>query len=388
MTKHLSSHSSLQARDRDLAFVYGSNTDLADLDAWCRENGYRTGLFRPAGTADLADVELAFNHYSRRRGGGALNLRERRGGLVKGLLLDVQPGGWEALDHKEGVRSRAYRAVWRHAIGARGEAMPVTTYVASPQDEELHHAPAPGYLESVLQGYLAFGIDGADLEAAAAGRRSAPGLDAVFVYGTLLRGELRAGVVTASNPLCVLLAEVPGGLVDLNAFPAMVLPQPGRPARAWVEGEFVRFPDISRTLAELDAIEGAQPFGASGGLYRRTVADVGVGDGRLRRAWVYVMDGAVESGNSVIASGSWREHQCRRDQAIREIVAGHVAREPCFYDRLAAEVRSIFMPDLPPPFPLTLVGVAQAVASGELSERRLARGSGDWAMQIRPLTSA
>jgi gamma-glutamylcyclotransferase (GGCT)/AIG2-like uncharacterized protein YtfP len=388
MTERLSSTSSLPGRDRSLAFAYGSNTDLAHLDAWCRENGYGTGLFRPVGTAELADAALAFNHYSIRRKGGALNLRAHRGGLVKGLLLEVQPGGWEALDHKEGVRSRAYRAVRRHAIGARGEAVPVTTYVASPQHGELHHTPAPGYVETVLKGYMACGINAAALEDAAAGRRSDPGLDAVFVYGTLLRGESRAGAVSAGNPSCVLLAEAPGVLTDLDAFPAMELPRPGGPADAWVEGEFVRFPDISRTLAALDTIEGAQPFGAPGGLYRRTVIDVGVGDGRRRRAWVYVMDEAERSGHRVIASGSWREHRRRRDQAISAIVAQHIAREPGFYDRLAAEVRSIFAPDLPPPFPLTPAGVAQAVASGELSERRLARGSGDWAVQIRQLASA
>lgn len=368
----------------DLYCGYGSNTDPAHLDEWCRSQGHGAGLFQPVGLAELPDVELAFNYFSRGRQGGALNLRERRGSLVSGLLLKVLPGGWAALDRKEGVGSRAYRRVRRHAIGAYGEAIPVSTYVATPADEAVHHAPADGYVETVLKGYATCGIDPDPLNAAAAGRPAGSDLSALFFYGTLLRGEARAHVVGDAGPSCIILGEVRGTLLDLGPYPGLVPARPGGPDSWWVDGEFVRIPDIGTVLEKLDAIEDARPFGTPDGLYRRTVVDVGVGDGRVRRAWTYAAGGAAP----VIRSGSWREHRGRREAALRAIAAAHMAAEPLFLERLAVELRSVFCPEAPPPFPMKAEDVVQALARGDLWERQMARASGRWAVEIPRLVPA
>jgi len=368
----------------DLYFAYGSNTDLPHLEAWCANNGYGNGLFRPIGVMELADVELAFNHYSTSRRGGTLNLRLLRGNLLQGLVLEVlSPQGWAALDRKEGVTAGAYRREQRQAIGPRGTAIAVTTYIASPKDECAYQPPATGYVDSVRAGYTAFGLDTGALDAAAAGQMVQPNIDAVFTYGTLLRGEERAGAVSAGAPSCILLAHAPGLLVDLGAFPAMLLDDAGRGEITRVDGEFVRFPTISDTLALLDGIEGAPLYGGTGGLYRRTVVMVGVGDGRIRPAWTYVMDDAQVLSRPVVASGCWRSRNGRRVASLLEIARAHHACQPDFFERLVGEARHPFQPAMEPGFSLTIEGVAQAMGTGELSERSVARASSNWAIQIR-----
>jgi gamma-glutamylcyclotransferase (GGCT)/AIG2-like uncharacterized protein YtfP len=376
-TAMIHGHSSDPAAPRtNLVFAYGSNTDLGHLEAWCRDHGFRPGLFRPVGSAVMPDVELAFNHHSQSRDGGVLNLRHCLGNLVAGLLLEVQPEGWRALDRKEGVRSGAYRRVPRHVIGSRGEAIPVVTYVASPEREDIRHPVAPGYAETVLAGYEAAHIDPGPLHAAMAGVPREPSLASIFVYGTLMRGEVRAPTITECRPSCILLAHAPGLLLNFGAYPAMVLgADPGAAEQSWVHGEFVRVPDIGATLRQLDAIEGARPFGAPGGLYRRTMIEVGVGDGRSRQAWTYVMDQGAGNDPPGISSGCWRMHHGRRDTALGEIVAAYMTRRPNFLERLAAEVRSPFRPEAAAFFPLNACGIVAALVSGELSERRLVRAS-------------
>ncbi len=381
----------LRARNAEtapkMAFVYGSNVNLAHLDVWCVERGYGSGLFRCVGGAMMPDTALVFNLHSRSRGGGVLNLRFQRGNLLQGLLLEPTEEGWRALDHKEGVGSGAYRRVTRNVVNQDGRMTPVVTYAGEPRAEGRFCPPAPGYVETVLAGYDKFEWLHQPVLDAAAGKRSASNTDGVFVYGTLLRGEQRAHVITRHNPSCILLAETPGLLADLASFPAMLLWDKQRGELVVVHGEFVRFPDVEVALGELDAIEGAKPFGEAGGFYRRTLISVGVGDGRERFAWVYVMGDHQVLTKSIIRSGCWREHQGHRHAAIRAIAEAHAGRTPNFFKALDAEARYVCASEVPPPFALTVDGVAKALASGEVSERKVARCSEDGAVKI-PLCNA
>jgi gamma-glutamylcyclotransferase (GGCT)/AIG2-like uncharacterized protein YtfP len=194
--------------------------------------------------------------------------------------------------------------------------------------------------------------------------------------------------VSRHSPSCILLAEARGLLVDLGGYPAMLQGHAGRGRQTLVQGEFVRFPDVEAALRELDAIEGAKPHCEAGALYRRMRVQVDVGDGRMREAWSYVTDDEQVLSRPVIASGCWREHQGRRQEAIKAIVTAHVTNRPEFFKALDAEARYLMAPEVPPPFELTIEGVTKAVMSREVSERKIARCSEEWSATITSFHAA
>ena len=103
---------------------------------------------------------------------------------------------------------------------------------------------------------------------------------AVFVYGTLMRGGVRAGR-WPREPLSVERAVARGRLYDLGPYPAMTA------GDDVVAGELWRFEqaDMEETLRVLDEIE---CFGQQGvDLYVRCVIDCETEHGAARRAHVY-----------------------------------------------------------------------------------------------------
>ncbi len=277
----------------EFCFAYGSNTDAEDWTAWCLRSGHDPACIEPAGTALLPDTRLAFDYFSTTRDGGALNLRERVGGVVEGVLLRVGATGWVALDVKEGVAARHYGRVARTAILADGSAVAVTAYEVVPERSGQYHPPTPAYLGAVRRGYRHHGIDPAPLDDAAVGAEGCTELAELFAYGTLMRGECRfpAASVTAVARACVR-----GCLHDLGDYPAMTL------AGGTVVGDIMTLANPTNALPVLDAIEEARPRGEPGGLYRRTIIRTEFG----QRAWAYVMNMEHVAGRPVIASGDWR----------------------------------------------------------------------------------
>ncbi len=86
-------------------FAYGSNLNPADLAACLQRCFCEPDCVRPLGRALLADYQLRFDHWSSRWEGGALDIRHRPGSTVEGILFEVSPDGWSALDGKEGAPS-------------------------------------------------------------------------------------------------------------------------------------------------------------------------------------------------------------------------------------------------------------------------------------------
>ena len=84
-------------------FAYGSNLNAEDWQAWCRRSGFSPDLLEFRTVAYLPDWELVFDYRSSSRNGGALDLKERIGQLTAGAVFEVAPGGWKALDSKEGA---------------------------------------------------------------------------------------------------------------------------------------------------------------------------------------------------------------------------------------------------------------------------------------------
>jgi gamma-glutamylcyclotransferase (GGCT)/AIG2-like uncharacterized protein YtfP len=118
-----------------------------------------------------------------------------------------------------------------------------------------------------------------------------PGL--LFVYGTLKRGfpnpwsrRLWAHAAFLGE------ASMPGRLVDLGAYPALLEPvSPGD----FVHGEVAALRDAS-LLGALDLYEGPQ--------YKRIVRRVRMYDGSEREAWVYLFR-ASPGRARIIPGGRW-----------------------------------------------------------------------------------
>ncbi len=127
----------------------------------------------------------------------------------------------------------------------------------------------------------------------------------LFVYGTLLRGELRGVHLERyrSTP-----ASIRGTLYDTGPYPACTAVQPlasDSPGRGegWVHGELVEAP--TQLLAELDAIEGVDHQAPWRSLFRRTRVRARVAWPHDTLAWVYTYNRDPE-GLAAIAGGAWR----------------------------------------------------------------------------------
>jgi gamma-glutamylcyclotransferase (GGCT)/AIG2-like uncharacterized protein YtfP len=280
-------------------FAYGSNLDFADWHRWCRRHGLREGLLQPLFRAFLPDRALAFTRRSDVRRGGVLDVVHRPGHLVEGVVFAVAAEGWGALERKEGAPVH-YRAIDTEVLTGDGIGHAVRTFEVVPGNRVPHVEPHADYLAVVRQGFRAFGLATEALDAAATGEPPASLLANVFTYGTLMRGESRGGVLGDEPPAAVAECRAPGRLFDLGDYPGM-RPAPRR--RAWVVGELRSEVDGS-ALEALDGIERFPGFGEPGGLFRRRLTEVGVADGRIERAWVYML--ANEPDAPRIASGDWR----------------------------------------------------------------------------------
>src|SRR5262245_61501962 len=93
-----------------LYFAYGSNLWSPDLASWCRSHGATTLELRACGRAFLPDRYLSFPHRSSSRGGGVLDVPERLGCSVLGILFDLPSEGAATLDRKE-TTGHEYRRI-------------------------------------------------------------------------------------------------------------------------------------------------------------------------------------------------------------------------------------------------------------------------------------
>ena len=130
---------------------------------------------------------------------------------------------------------------------------------------------------------------------------------AVFVYGTLMRGEQRAAMWPCA-PLQVDEATIRAVLYDLGPYPAIT------EGDDVVRGELWRLAeaDMPATLASLDEIE---CFGQGGvDLYVRRIVDCRLDDGSVHSAYAYfIADAAVlDRGARVMPGPSGQVRWSRR----------------------------------------------------------------------------
>jgi gamma-glutamylcyclotransferase (GGCT)/AIG2-like uncharacterized protein YtfP len=282
-------------------FAYGSNLNAADLGKWCTENNKNPKLIKPCGVGYLPDYELVFNYYSKKRGGGALNLKPRPGQLVAGVIFEVSEGGKELLDKKEGTPG-CYQRIYEIVLTEDGKEIPVFTYRVCDAVRADFEPPTEEYFEIVRQGLKDFGLSDSMLTVVAQNRLPALALTSLFVYGTLMPREVRYSLLEGYCVSEVLPAKASGRLLDLGCYPGMISAE--KP-EDWVQGELLKIRRIDQALAHLDRIEGFHGFGKSGSLFRRALIRVATGDNHPQLAWTYYFNQDHLQGK-LIPSGNWR----------------------------------------------------------------------------------
>ena len=123
---------------------------------------------------------------------------------------------------------------------------------------------------------------------------------ALFVYGTLMRGECRHPHLARGGGFeRIAAARAPGVLLDCGEYPGLVPSGDGER----VTGELVWLSDPERAIAVLDEVEGFNGFGRADSWYGRALVEAEV-DGEFHLAWTYTWLGRTDL--PCIPSGNWR----------------------------------------------------------------------------------
>ncbi len=126
-----------------------------------------------------------------------------------------------------------------------------------------------------------------------------------FVYGTLLPGQLNAGLWEEDDVIVEAASLANGRLYDMGGYPMLI-----EDGDAPVKGCVIIVPEARYTavLASLDALEGYDPAqpGALG--YRRLAREIMLADGRFLTAWIYVGQKELVNGRSCIKNNDWADY--------------------------------------------------------------------------------
>lgn len=354
--------------ETNLYFGYGSNLNKVDWANACEAEGIDPAELEPLYPAYLPDVALSFNYLSRNRRCGVLGLVDAVGCLVSGYIFRATARAWKLLDKKEG-HPNAYRRLAMTALTDDGQHVNVETYRVNPTRECGFVEPSTEYLAICFAGREDLGVETGSLMLAANDKAPQP-LDALFAYGTIMRGEDRFSIVAGYGINCALLAETPGSLVLAQDYPGLLPENSG-----CMQGDFFRSDDIRSLLMSLDVIEGFLGFGKPGSLFRRSLCMAHVGDGRERLAWVYhICDDALPR----MPKSDWRLERGLYFNFRNAIVSEHANACEDFYLNLASSCyRFSGKPDSELPV-YDHATVCEALDREQLSELELAKVSGCW----------
>ena len=301
-----------------LCFGYGSNLDLQDWERWCKEQGRDPNSVEALpGIYLLPDYELAFDYYSHGRGGGALDVVEKRGHVVAGKLFKVNEEGWKALDAKEGAPNY-YERKTVQVLGEDGKSHNVITYVVTADKKTTEHqTPTEEYVQAVLRGYDSHGITEKypwakkQLLESSLGHAVKSTANHIFTYGTLREGEERSHIIAEFSEKMYKDCKVHGDLISLGSYPGLIRTMTCKncyeeielkKGQGFVIGEIHHTPKIQNALKTLDQIEGFRGYGEKNSLFDRILVQY---DDKL--CWTYLWAGSPDDG-TIIESGDW----CKR----------------------------------------------------------------------------
>lgn len=285
-----------------LYFGYGSNLDWADWKAWCEKKKLRFEGLVEISPCWLPNYSMKFHYYSNSREGGAADVVETgRGHAVPGVLFRMNDDTLRAMDRKEGVKAGVYARRKVEVILPNGTFVEALTYcVTENRREERFIQPTNSYCDLIENGLKKRNLPIGELKNAIEDFSPSYPLENLFVYGTLMRGEVRHPTLEQCSIGDGRSASVKGVLVDFDDYPGMLTGEEGT-----VYGEVYQIDQMYSTLQTLDTIEGFYGYGSPHSLFTRTIVQIETEQG-MEWAWAYAYNRDAEDNLVLIESGNWK----------------------------------------------------------------------------------
>lgn len=281
-----------------LYFGYGSNLDWPDWVHYCEKNNASPDGLKEREPAWLIGHHLKFHYYSNGRKGGAADvvpINDHH--ATPGALFDVDEDAWSTLVAKEGS-PRYYEEKNVLVIGCDGQLHEAVTFVVCDDNKKPDfQRPTDVYHGLIHNGLRERGLPTNGLEMAMQHRFDTPSINHLFVYGTLMSGQIRFNQLEP-YVLSQQDAHVQGHLHHLGRYPGMKL------GEGVVQGQLMALQNVEACLEQMDSIEGFLGFGRNDSLFDRTIVQVRTEQG-LVWAWTYVYARDIDA-DSIIEDGQWR----------------------------------------------------------------------------------
>jgi gamma-glutamylcyclotransferase (GGCT)/AIG2-like uncharacterized protein YtfP len=182
-------------------------------------------------------------------------------------------------------------------VGKDGTIHHATTFTVCEHRQKPHFVcPTDEYQGLIRTGLEDRQLPTFGLDQAMADRFDSPTIHHLFIYGTLMTGQVRHQhlepfIVSKSN------AQAKGVLHHLGRYPGM------RIGDGVVQGELIHISDVEVCIEKMDGIEGFLGFGRDDSLFERTIVQVQSDTGTFW-AWTYMYADHVGD-ESIITSGRW-----------------------------------------------------------------------------------
>ena len=281
-------------------FGYGSNLDWKDWKGFCERNGRSPDGFTEIEPAWILGHNMKFHYHSTRRNGGAADVVPlNHYHATPGALFELDEDTWKTMDMKEGTRGGYYKPKEVFVVRQSGEICTALTYVVCEGKIKQHYTkPSTEYEQLIRQGLLNRKLPDTGLDLSMNGCWERPVIEHLFVYGTLMSGEVRHGELSPYVGSRV-NGSMKGVLYDLNDYPGMKI------GEGLVHGELVKMNDVESCLNDMDSIEGFYGYESENSLYDRTIVQILTNDG-AKWAWTYVYSGHIDV-KTRIESGRWKQ---------------------------------------------------------------------------------
>ena len=287
--------------DGTLYFGYGSNLDWDDWKSWCEKKNLRYDGLVEISPCWLPNYSLKFHYFSDGRKGGAADVVEiGRGHAVPGVLFRMNDVTREVMDRKEGTAVEAYERREVKVVLPNGTFVQAMTYcVTEKSREERFIQPTNNYTNLIKQGLEKRKLPIGELKNAIENFSPSYPIEKIFVYGTLMNGEIRNSTLMEYSNGEGKPASTTGSMLNLGDYPGMIAGNEGV-----IHGEVYQIDQVYLTLQTLDSIEGFYGYDSTHSLFTRTIVRIHTEQGH-EWAWTYVYNKENNREYEVIESGNW-----------------------------------------------------------------------------------
>ena len=287
--------------DGTLYFGYGSNLDWDDWKSWCEKKNLRYDGLVEISPCWLPNYSLKFHYFSDGRKGGAADVVEiGRGHAVPGVLFRMNDVTREVMDRKEGTAVEAYERREVKVVLPNGTFVQAMTYCVTEKcREERFIQPTNTYTNMIKQGLKKRKLPIGELKNAIENFSPSYPIEKIFVYGTLMNGEIRNSTLMEYSNGEGKPASTTGSILNLGDYPGMIAGNEGV-----IQGEVYQIDQVYLTLQTLDSIEGFYGYDSTHSLFTRTIVRIHTEQGH-EWAWTYVYNKENNREYEVIESGNW-----------------------------------------------------------------------------------